>query len=291
MTTNLFNHIASQLKPYYDDREVKALTRIIIEDLLHLSLTKVMAGIEAPLSSEDRQRLNDTIARLKTHEPIQYIMGETQFCDLPIGVNPSVLIPRPETEQIAAIATSLFNDNTDIRLMDACTGSGCIAIAIKSQRPQWTIDACDISPEAIATARANAEINNVNINFSKLDLLSNHFPSTHYDIIVSNPPYVMNKEKATMQPNVLQYEPHLALFVADQDSLVFYQALSDWGQQSLYNGGMLLVEINHLLAQQTMALFKSNHYTAVTTINDMFNKPRFILCKKKENNFQTKRYC
>ena len=280
MSTDIYTQTSKELAPYYDQRESKALARIVIEDVLHLSLTKIMAGIEKPLTQEQQTRLHNVVRRLKNHEPIQYIIGQTDFCDIPIRVNSSVLIPRPETEQIVTIVTSLFDDTQDISLMDACTGSGCIAIAIKVQRPQWHIEACDISPQALQTARFNAELNNADIGFSNIDILSDTLPDRHFDIITSNPPYVMNKEKAFMQQNVLQHEPHLALFVDDSDPLVFYRALATLGTRSLHKDGILICEINHLLSGETENLFKAQGYADVTIINDSFNKPRFVLCRK-----------
>lgn len=277
---NLYTYICSKLNTLYDKREAEALARIIIEDILHMSLTKVLAGIERDLTAEQKQNLTQVIVRLMHHEPIQYIIGKTDFCDLPITVNPSVLIPRPETEQLVEIATDVFDAEATVSIMDACTGSGCIAIAIKHLRPCWDVHACDISAEALKIAHFNAEYNDTEVTFSQFDLLAGNYPPTRYNMITSNPPYVMGKEKASMDPNVLEHEPQLALFVDDNNPLVFYDALATWGKQALHTDGYLLVEINHLLSKETAALLESHNYTEVTTIYDSFDKPRFIICKK-----------
>ena len=245
-----------------------------------MSLTKVLAGIERYLTAEQKQTLTQVIVRLMHHEPIQYITGKTDFCDLPITVTPSVLIPRPETEQLVEIATDVFDAEDRVSIMDACTGSGCIAIAIKHLRPCWDVHACDISAEALKIAHFNAEYNDTEVTFSQFDLLTGNYPPTRYNMITSNPPYVMCKEKGSMDPNVLEHEPQLALFVDDNNPLVFYDALATWGKQALHTDGYLLVEINHLLSKETAALLESHNYTEVTTIHDSFDKPRFIICKK-----------
>ena len=278
--TTLFSSIYNQLCSAYDKQEAKALARIVIEDVLDLSFTRVLAGLDSKLTSEQNAEVDNVVTRLLHHEPIQYITGTQQFCGLPISVNPKVLIPRPETEQLVSIATSLFADSNDISVMDACTGSGCIALAIKHERPDWHVEGCDISGEAVATARYNATINDIDVDFMLTDILSDNTFSTKYDLLVSNPPYVMEAEKAAMSPNVLDHEPPLALFVSDSNPLVFYTALARWGRKALNDNGCLLVEINHLLASQTSDLFISHNYTEVNTINDCFDKPRFILCRK-----------
>jgi release factor glutamine methyltransferase len=277
---NLYQDICAELAPLYDEREARALARIVIEDVMHLSFTKAMAGLCGEMSAEQMRTLSDTMARLKRHEPIQYIIGGTEFCGLPIKVNSSVLIPRPETEQLVEIATTVLDEECPVRVMDACTGSGCIAVAVKSLRPKWEVSACDISAGALETAKLNAELNNAEISFSQFDLLTGEFPAGRYDMIVSNPPYVMNKEKATMSNNVLEYEPSVALFVDDDNPLVFYKALASWGQLALGKGGVLLVEINHLLADETMEVFVAQGYAGVKAVDDCFGKPRFVICRK-----------
>lgn len=278
--SELLRHISTQLGAEYSPSEAQALARIIVEDVLGMNMTRVLADLEPDVAENQLDTVQSVVSRLCNHEPIQYIVGHTQFCGLNIGVNPSVLIPRPETAQIVDIALTLFPTDSRPTAMDACTGSGCIAIALKHQRPSWTIDACDISVEALTTAKNNALANNVDINFEQLDILSADLPTTPFDLIISNPPYVKNEEKSSMESNVLEFEPHLALFVEDHAPLVFYDALARWGQAVLKPKGYLLVEINHLLATETRNLLEQHGYNEIETHNDIFDKPRFILCQK-----------
>lgn len=277
---NLYRHICATLATTYDPREAQALSRIIIEDILHLSFTKALAGILPHLDEHDASILNDTLRRLCDHVPIQHIIGHTLFCSLKISVNRSVLIPRPETEQIVSLATSLLSTNPTSKVIDVCTGSGCIAIALKKQNPQATITATDISEAALQTARNNAKENNADITFIKSDIIAESLPSDNLDLIVSNPPYVRDIEKKSMKPNVLNHEPHLALFVSDNRPLVFYEALARQGQDHLKTGGHLLVEINQYLATETCRLFADHGYKEVTLFTDCFGNNRFIQCQK-----------
>ncbi len=277
---NLHRHICTTLATTYDPREAQALSRIIIEDILHLSFTKALAGILPPLDERNASVLNDILHRLRDHEPIQHIIGHTFFCGFKISVNRSVLIPRPETEQIVSLATNLLSTTPTAKVIDVCTGSGCIAIALKKKNPQTTITATDISEAALQTARNNAKQNNADITFVKSDILAESLPSNNLDLIVSNPPYVRDTEKTSIKPNVLNYEPHLALFVSDNRPLVFYEALARQGQDHLNTGGHLLVEINQYLATETCRLFTDYGYKEVTLFKDCFGNNRFIQCQK-----------
>ena len=239
-----------------------------------------MAGISPALSVQEGQKLDLCISRLLADEPIQHIIGRCTFCGHAFGVNPSVLIPRPETEQLVSMALSLPGVPAKAAVMDACTGSGCIAISLKKERPQWQVYACDVSSEALQTARDNAASNGADITFSQLDVLSTVRPEGTFDILVSNPPYVMNKEKSSMEPRVLDHEPHMALFVPDDNPLVFYQALAAWGNRSLHPSGWVVAEINPLLATDTSDVFTQQGFAHCEIINDIFDKQRFIRCQK-----------
>lgn len=256
------------------------MARILIEDLLHLSLPHVLAGIMPPLSVQEGLLVKQAVSRLLNNEPIQYVIGSTTFCGNTFCVNPSVLIPRPETEQLVDMATDIADLPEHVSIMDACTGSGCIAISIKKKRPDWEVYACDISAEALQTARENAKANGAEVHFTHTDVLSDKLLTGPFDIMVSNPPYVMDKEKYSMEPHVLKREPHLALFVTDDEPLIFYQALAQWGQRSLSSEGWMLAEINPLLSQETKALFEAQQYRDCTIINDNYGKERFIRCRK-----------
>lgn len=280
MTPNLYSSIIGQLTARFAKDEAQAMARILIEDLLHLSLPHVLAGIMPPLSVQEGLLVKQAVSRLLDNEPIQYVIGSTTFCGNTFCVNPSVLIPRPETEQLVDMATDIADLPEHVSIMDACTGSGCIAISIKKKRPDWEVYACDISAEALQTARENAKANGAEVHFTHTDVLSDKLLTGPFDIMVSNPPYVMDKEKSSMEPHVLKREPHLALFVTDDEPLIFYRALAQWGQRSLNSEGWMLAEINPLLSQETKALFEAQQYRDCTIINDNYGKERFIRCRK-----------
>ncbi len=280
MTPNLYSSIIGQLTARFAKDEAQAMARILIEDLLHLSLPHVLAGIMPPLSVQEGLLVKQAVSRLLNNEPIQYVIGSTTFCGNTFCVNPSVLIPRPETEQLVDMATDIADLLEHVSIMDACTGSGCIAISIKKKRPDWEVYACDISAEALQTARENAKANGAEVHFTHSDVLSDKLLTGPFDIMVSNPPYVMDKEKSSMEPHVLKREPHLALFVTDDEPLIFYRALAQWGQRSLSSEGWMLAEINPLLSQETKALFEAQQYRDCTIINDNYGKERFIRCRK-----------
>ena len=280
MTPNLYSSIIGQLTARFAKDEAQAMARILIEDLLHLSLPHVLAGIMPPPSVQEGLLVKQAVSRLLDNEPIQYVIGSTTFCGNTFCVNPSVLIPRPETEQLVDMATDIADLPEHVSIMDACTGSGCIAISIKKKRPDWEVYACDISAEALQTARENAKANGAEVHFTHTDVLSDKLLTGPFDIMVSNPPYVMDKEKSLMEPHVLKREPHLALFVTDDEPLIFYRALAQWGQRSLSSESWMLAEINPLLSQETKALFEAQQYRDCTIINDNYGKERFIRCRK-----------
>lgn len=319
---DLYADIIGKLQGRYGKGEARALARIIIEDILHLPLPRVMAGLVPKLGAKEGRIIEGVIRRLLDDEPIQYIVGSTEFCGNTIKVNPSVLIPRPETEQLVDIALSLLPEDNDAAVMDACTGSGCIAIALKTARPHWKVSGCDISAEALQTARENSKLNSADVDFIHADITLIHAdttfihadatlkyidtalnhagstpshtaPSPHkrtfasqiclaeaYSLIVSNPPYVLNEEKSSMKPHVLNREPHLALFVPDSDPLVHYRAIAWWGKQSLKPSGWIAVEINPILHDKTHQLFDNYGYSHCEVINDIYGKERFLICRK-----------
>lgn len=284
---DIFHHIVQQLSPVYGQGEARAMGRMLVEDLLGLSFTRVVAGLCDELPVEQKEAVDEAVARLLCREPIQYVIGRAQFCDHWFRVNPSVLIPRPETEQLVEIVGQLAlpqesdgNGLARVRVMDACTGSGCIAVSLKLAHPDWQVEACDVSEAALDVACANAAENEADVRFCSVDVLSEVRPQGPFDVIVSNPPYVMQKEKISMESHVLEHEPALALFVDDENPLVFYNALADWGRASLKPGGWLAVEINAALGQQTADVFAQAGYADVQLMADMFNNERFVICRK-----------
>ena len=279
-THNPYHYIVSRLASHFGKSEAQALARIIVEDYLNLPFPHVMAGISPVLSAQEGQKLDLCISRLLDNEPIQHIIGHCTFCKHTFKVNPFVLIPRPETEQLVSMALNLPDLPKHVVVMDACTGSGCIAVSLKKERPEWLLYACDASPEALQTARENATLNNTEVCFSLTDILTSERPEGPFDIIVSNPPYVMDKEKSSMKPHVLEREPHMALFVPDDNPLIFYHAIADWGKQSLSPNGWILTEINPLLAGETLSVFTQQGYKKCEIINDIYDKQRFIRCQR-----------
>jgi len=225
-----------------------------------------------------QSKINVIIERLLRHEPIQYILGETEFFGLRFIVKPDVLIPRNETEELVQhiiYENPSFNGN----ILDIGTGSGCIAISLAKNINDAHVFACDISPKAIETAKKNAEINTINLDFFQYDVLSGHPPDTQYDIIVSNPPYITEHEKNIMKSNVLEYEPHTALFVPDSDPLIFYKAIADFADQSLSTYGVLWLEINEAFGAATCKLLSEHGFNAIV-INDINGRERMVRAQK-----------
>lgn len=271
----------TRLTPLYGSGEAQWLLRIIWQQLKGYSTTDTALKADDEISSFIAGKVEAVTDRLLRNEPIQYIFGSTTFYGLTIGVNPAVLIPRPETEQLVDIIVNHAGSTPDLRVLDLCTGSGCIALALARHLPFPQITATDISPEAIATARANAESLHVKVNFLISDLLAPHpLPGSDFDIIVSNPPYIARQESAEMSPNVLDYEPHTALFVPDDDPLLFYRAIADKATTALRPGGLLYLEINPRFDRQLMQLLSDRGFTDIDLIRDSFGVNRFISAQK-----------
>ncbi len=239
--------------------------------------TDLLTHPEWTLTPAQQAQIDDAVARLKRYEPIQYIVGHVDFCSATISVDKNVLIPRPETAELVDLIEKKVPKNA--RLLDIGTGSGCIAIALAKRLPEAHITACDISDDALNLAKKNAEQNGVKIDFEKIDILNAPEISQKFDAIVSNPPYVMQREKSQMQPNVLDYEPALALFVADDNPLIFYDRIADFAKTSLANNGKLFFEINHLLAHETAELMLEKGFNSAELVKDSFEKERFLIVR------------
>ena len=267
--------IREHLSSIYAPEEVRTLTYWIIEHVCGLSLAQQLSAKDSHLTPEQQMAIQRIISRLERHEPIQYVLGECSFYGLMFYVNPSVLIPRPETGELVEHILNNHRES-NLRLLDIGTGSGCIAITLAQKLLHARVSAIDISPEAIATAERNARRNGVEIHFQCVDLfdpqLMFHDP---FDLIVSNPPYVRQSEKSEMSPNVLDYEPHTALFVPDDDPLLFYRCAARRAKEWLAPGGRLYFEINAALAEEMVALLREEGYSHVCTWRDMQGKERF----------------
>ena len=264
-----------ELGDHYTGGEVDALIRIIATELLGISNTAYFLRDEVSLGSEQQQLLDDAIARLKKQEPVQYILGETTFCDLTFNVNPSVLIPRPETSELVEWIVS-ENKNSNARILDIGTGSGCIAISLSNRIPTATITGWDISDEAIETAKGNNTKNSTSVTFAHCDILTFEPQEAKYDIIVSNPPYIKEQEKSMMDANVLEWEPATALFVPDNDPLLFYRTIAEKALAMLTPSGKLYFEINREHGNDTISMLTQLGYKNIELRKDFADNDRMV---------------
>lgn len=268
------------LAPIYGEGEAKAMVRLIFHSLKGWRLTDLAIHHDTILSDYMMEKIRDILARLEKHEPIQYILGTAYFYGMDLKVNRDTLIPRPETEELVDIIVK-ENTESDLRVLDIGTGSGAIAIALARNLNFPVITAIDISAGAIATAKENAHKLHADIDFLKQDVFC-YTPSTgSYDIIVSNPPYIDESERKDMEANVLEYEPHSALFVPDDSPLIYYSQIAEIGNLSLTEGGKVYCEINPRHADDLKALFAGQGYSDIEIVNDIHSRPRFIKCTKK----------
>ena len=253
--------------------EVQAMIRIICEDVFNYDPVDVALRQESELPEFAQERLTDIIVRLRRHEPLQYVVGSARFHGHRFKVTPAVLIPRPETEQLVDL---IIDENTgsDLRVLDMGTGSGCIAISLARALKFAQVDALDVSRDALEVARQNAIDLKVKVRFFESDMLLPQ-PSSSYDIIVSNPPYICWSEREAMEPNVKDYEPGQALFVPDNDPLLFYKTIAPYAVQSLERGGHLYLEINPRFAGEVKRLLEESGFDEVRILEDSFGKQRF----------------
>lgn len=276
------------------------MTRMLLEDLFSLSFADILCGATEHLSDADTLRLQQSVARLLDAEPLQYVTGTAFFCGHPFHVAPGVLIPRPETEWIVDTAVGLVTSSAP-RILDIGTGSGCIAtsISLALVDKHCYTEAWDISEDALRIAADNAERLGADVKFRRRDalrleedfpaeenqsgaevLIADNASSASWDVIVSNPPYICNREAADMHANVLRHEPHLALFVPDTDPLLFYRAIARYSMRSLRKGGWLLFECNTLYAHDTAQMASDMGFATSVVEDDCFGKPRFVKAQK-----------
>lgn len=279
MMNKIVAYIRSRLQPYYTAEEVSALSRIVCCDLLGQAPTDYYLGKYIVLSSKKEQELEDILQRLSRFEPLQYIEGRTLFLGREFWVAPGVLIPRPETEELVELM--LKEIPADARILDVGTGSGCIAISLAKALPDALVTAWDVSPEALSVARVNARKLQANVRFVECDVLACQVDEVGlYDVIVSNPPYVTEAEKADMEPNVLQWEPSLALFVPDDDPLRFYRRIAVLGRDMLADGGRLYFEINRAYGREMVEMLRTMGYVGVRVEKDLSQNDRFVIAEK-----------
>lgn len=281
-----YSEIWHRIATSYDDGEARAIARILIEELFGLSYTDIVCGATDELSADDTLRLDTAVRRIEQGEPLQHVLGYADFCGNRFGVNASVLIPRPETEWLVDEGERLMNDASNAalsapkRILDIGTGSGCIAISLKLRLGEAYVEAWDISEEALRTAESNAKALKAEVAFCKRDALRAEDPAAPWDLIVSNPPYICDSERAAMDDNVLLHEPHTALFVPDDDPLRFYRAIARYALRSLSNGGSLLFECNTRYAEATGEMMREMGFENVTMNDDCFGLPRFVAGRK-----------
>ena len=261
------------LEPLYGNGEARAITDYVLDVCFGLSKADILCGAVDEMTAEKTAELNKIFGRLTEGEPVQYVLGRAEFSGRWFNVRPGVLIPRPETEELCAWITADSKASASPKVLDIGTGSGCIAITLQLDMPESKVTAWDISADALDVARENAQQLGANVNFVKLDAL-NAKPEGEWDVIVSNPPYICEKEKKDMAVNVLEHEPHTALFVPDADPLLFYRAITRLAVQTLNKGGRLYFEINPIYADDTCRMMQAEGMTAVELRSDMYGKQR-----------------
>lgn len=260
-----------QLEALYPEQEARDIVLLLCEKTFG---TKRYTHILNPDLEIDGTLAEDALRRLSSWEPVQYVTGKADFCGREFKVAPGVLIPRPETEMLVEMAEKLLEGRSSPSILDLCTGSGCIAWSLQLDLPEAKVCGIDVSDEALKIAGNQFECGSP--TFLKADILKQPAIGGEFDLIVSNPPYVLCEEKGNMRLNVLNYEPEMALFVPDDDPLVFYRAIALWSKTLLRDGGAGLVEINERLGDETAALFAGSGFEQVETINDYFGKNRFV---------------
>lgn len=295
-----YNQLWKRLTAIYNEREAQAIVRTVLDALFGMSLTDICLGKVTQLSADDTTRLEKIMQRLEKSEPVQYVLGSEWFAGRLFDVAPGVLIPRPETEDLVkwtcdeAKEKEKEDNSKEERdkeekeiskkgeeaphpsILDIGTGSGCIAITVALALPQARVTAWDISTDALAIAAGNAHRLGASVRFEHQDALSAPDDAERWDVIVSNPPYICDRERADMSDNVLSYEPELALFVPDNDPLLFYRAIAHYASKALKPGGRLLFETNTAYAHEVAQAMADEGFTAIEVRNDCFGKPRMV---------------
>lgn len=285
-------HFFDSLQGIQDEQEIESFFFILTEYLHNLKRVDVALNPNFELSEDDVEKWNVILAELQLEKPIQYITGEAWFFGLRFEVNENTLIPRPETEELVdwILSSSITQHPTPLTILDIGTGSGCIPISLKANLPQANVSTIDVSEKALEVAKRNAELNKVEVNFIQSNILEvedlsqlqtpNFQLPASIDIIVSNPPYVRNLEKEEIKKNVLDYEPHLALFVEDTDALLFYRKIAQLALKNLSPNGLLFFEINQYLGEETVELLENLGFKNIELKKDMYGNDRMIKCKK-----------
>ncbi|MBR6015839.1 MAG: peptide chain release factor N(5)-glutamine methyltransferase [Prevotella sp.] len=294
-----YRELCRRIAEKYGLDEARAIVRLVLGERFGLSMADILCDKVTELSADDRTELEKIMLRLENGEPVQYVLGFAEFCDRRFSVGPEVLIPRPDTEELCRwmssgvqeFRSSGVQNEGDFTILDIGTGSGCIAITLAAELPDAQVSAWDISEKALATARKNADFIGVNVDFEQIDILNDAAKKTPlsngrgaggeaFDIIVSNPPYVCQTEKSSMKPHVLEYEPHVALFVPDDDPLLFYRAIADFAVHALKPNGWLYFELNPLYINDLKTMLSERNFDEIEEKCDQFGKKRMIRAKK-----------
>src|SRR5574344_161521 len=282
-----YDELWRNLVPVYGNNEAKAITRMVLEECFGFTLTDIVSGGVERLPKSEAKHLKDIFKRLKKAEPVQYVLGKAWFYNRKFIVRPGVLIPRPETETLCdAIINNSDIKDKDAKLLDIGTGSGCIAITLALEMPKARVSAWDISDDALNIAKENAKSLEASIEFEKQDALIAYLSKgiiQEWDVIVSNPPYICDKERDSMDANVLYYEPSMALFVPNDDPLKFYMAIAKYALLALKPNGNLYFEINPIYAEDIIEMLSRKGFYDVKIIKDQFDKKRFIHGRKENN--------
>lgn len=277
-------YVKSRLEPQFSSSEIRQIQRAIFQKMFNFNATDLMLQGEYRLTESELLQVRDVVKRLLAKEPLQYIIGYTEFCDLNILCDPRALIPRPETEELVwKVLEDVSWQNDAPKILDLCTGSGCIALALKNKKSQADVWALDYSIDAINLAKQNGEALNLDVNFTEGDALNlhnvNELENKSWSLIISNPPYIPNSEKFLMSANVLDFEPHLALFVEDHNPLIFYKKIAEFALENLAENGLLAFELHENLAQQTADFCTKIGFSAVEIFEDLQGKQRMLLAR------------
>ncbi|MNV30390.1 Release factor glutamine methyltransferase [compost metagenome] len=265
----------SNLKEIYSEREARNILLLTLEDVFEFNRSTLLSSREIDLAETDLLRLEQISERLKSGEPYQYIVGFTYFDDLKINVAPGVLIPRPETEELVVWIDESIQNRENQRIEDWCTGSGCIALALKNRNKHFDVSAYDISEEALEISQSNAKELNLEVRFSKKDALDPVIEQK-VDVIVSNPPYIPWKEKEEMHQNVIEFEPDLALFVPNEAPLLFYKSIANYASKTLTEEGFLFFELHENYASETKEMVEQLGFSSVEIRADLQGKQRML---------------
>ena len=286
-------YIREGLNGIYDESESANIAQLVLEECTGFTRTHLLLNKQQSLTAEQENTIRELLPRLQQHEPVQYLLNKAWFYGMELYVDKNVLIPRPETEELVdwivkdvkAAGLDVFERKpmqadvtSQVKILDIGTGSGCIALALKKAMPKAEVWGCDVSEEALTVARRNGAALNIRVDFQGVNFLDEsqqkRLPSV--DIIVSNPPYIPLRDKDSMRPNVLNYEPHTALFVPNNDALLFYKAIAHFAKKRLHDGGFIYLEIHEELGEAVANLFKSEGYLEVELRKDMQGKKRMV---------------